>query len=120
MSRPIRFSNLQYIPTWKIECILAEPYNRGLDGKDYGPVKHELEEILWRRKARMAENEQKRIEREKAAEAAAMAEKSSYRVSLEQAPKALDEGIPPYKAVEIWILENGFSTVAIPPVILPF
>jgi hypothetical protein len=44
--------NLKFIPTWKIQEILDEPYNRGVNGKDYGPVKEELEQILWKRQGK--------------------------------------------------------------------
>lgn len=53
--------NLKFIPTWKIIEILDEPYNRGVNGKDYGPVKEELEQIVWERQNRDLEN---RIENE--------------------------------------------------------
>ena len=39
-------SNLKYIPTWKIKEILDSNYCTGVDGKDYEPVKEELQEIL--------------------------------------------------------------------------
>jgi hypothetical protein len=42
----MKLNNLKYIPTWKIEEILADPYTRGIDGADYGPVREELENIL--------------------------------------------------------------------------
>jgi hypothetical protein len=53
--------NLKYIPTWKIIEILNEPYTRGVNGKDYEPVREELEAILWKRQTR---NFEKNIEKE--------------------------------------------------------
>ena len=50
-------SNLKYIPTWKIKEILNEPYCRGIDGKDYEPVKEELQQILWERQSKEVFNE---------------------------------------------------------------
>lgn len=48
--------NLKYIPTWKIEEILNDEYCRGIDGKDYEPVKEELEAILWERQNKAEES----------------------------------------------------------------
>ena len=48
----MRNKDLTKIPTWKIKEILEEPYCRGIDGKDYGPYKEELESILWDRVAK--------------------------------------------------------------------
>ncbi len=45
----IKYRNLNKIPTKTIKAILDDPYTRGKDGKDYGPVREELEEILWQR-----------------------------------------------------------------------
>jgi hypothetical protein len=47
-----KYTNLKYIPTHKIQEILNSNHCTGTDGADYGPVKHELEEILWLRQAR--------------------------------------------------------------------
>lgn len=41
--------NLKYIPTKKLQEILNSNHCTGIDGKDYGPVKEELEQILWER-----------------------------------------------------------------------
>jgi hypothetical protein len=41
------FRNLKSIPIWKIREILDHPHCQGIDGADYEPVKHELEQILW-------------------------------------------------------------------------
>ena len=49
--------NLKFIPTWKIVEILNHPYCQGIDGKDYGPYKEELQDILWQRQAKIAEKE---------------------------------------------------------------
>ena len=43
--------NLKYIPTWKLKEILDSSHCTGIDGKDYEPVKHELEQILWERQS---------------------------------------------------------------------
>ena len=47
--------NLKYIPTWKIEDILNDPYCRGIDGADYEPYKEELQQILWERQNKKGE-----------------------------------------------------------------
>lgn len=57
-----KFSNLHCIPTWKIKEILSSPNCTGIDGKDYGPVKHELQDILWFREA--SARSWRRIDRE--------------------------------------------------------
>lgn len=49
------YKNLKYIPTKKILAILDSPHCTGIDGKDYEPVKHELQDILWERQNRQAE-----------------------------------------------------------------
>jgi len=41
--------NLKFIPTKRLNTILADPYTRGIDGKDYGPLKEELQDIVWGR-----------------------------------------------------------------------
>lgn len=61
----IRYGNLNKIPTYRIKAILDDPYTRGKDGKDYEPVRHELEEILWSRMgAHLIEAELREIERQ--------------------------------------------------------
>jgi hypothetical protein len=45
-------SKLKYIPTAKIVEILNSPNCTGVDGRDYGPVRHDLESILWERQSR--------------------------------------------------------------------
>lgn len=48
-----RYSNLKNIPTVKIEEILnSAPYYTTDKGTDYGPVKEELERILWERQGK--------------------------------------------------------------------
>jgi hypothetical protein len=49
-------SNIKYIPTWKIKEILEEPYCRGIDGKDYMPLKEELQNELWKRESKKSES----------------------------------------------------------------
>lgn len=46
------FKNLKYIPTKKLQEILNDNHTCGTNGKDYGPVKHELEQILWERQSK--------------------------------------------------------------------
>ena len=49
--------NLKFIPNWKIVEILNHPYCQGIDGKDYGPFKEELQDIIWQREAKLDEAE---------------------------------------------------------------
>lgn len=44
--------NLKYIPTKKLKEILDSHHCTGINGADYEPVKHELEQILWERESR--------------------------------------------------------------------
>jgi hypothetical protein len=37
------------IRTETLKAILNDPYTRGVDGEDYGPIREELEQELWRR-----------------------------------------------------------------------
>jgi len=53
--------NLKYIPTWKIREILAEPYCRGIDGKDYEQDKDELAKILWQREDKIMQQQTEAI-----------------------------------------------------------
>jgi hypothetical protein len=55
--------NLKYIPTKKIVEILDSNYCMGVNGREYSDVKEELEQILWERQNRIAE--QQMIEMEK-------------------------------------------------------
>lgn len=48
--------NLKYIPTKKLEEILNSNHCTGVNGADYEPVKHELEQILWERQSRQVIN----------------------------------------------------------------
>lgn len=50
-----RYTNATAMPTWKLREILNDPYTRGIDGEDYGPIREELEQELWARADR--ENE---------------------------------------------------------------
>lgn len=43
------FKNIDAIPTKKIKEILNDPDCKTSTGRDYGPVKHELEDILFYR-----------------------------------------------------------------------
>lgn len=35
------------IPTHKLKEILDHPHHQGIDGKDYGPIAHELQIEYW-------------------------------------------------------------------------
>ena len=48
-------SKYKYIPTKKLTEILDDPYTRGSNGRDYEPVRHELEQVLWERENRITE-----------------------------------------------------------------
>ena len=37
------------MPTFRLREILNHPYCQGIDGKDYMPIKEELEAELWKR-----------------------------------------------------------------------
>lgn len=110
----MKYANLKYIPTWKIECILNHPHYQGIDGKDYGPVAHELISILHERKQRMAEWEQKK--RELGLDAAIRA----MSAEVPPIPAEADEGLDAAIVEEYMVLKNSFSKVAIPPQILAF
>jgi hypothetical protein len=45
-------SKYKYIPTWKLIEILDSPHCTGVNGKDYEPVKDELQQVLWERLSR--------------------------------------------------------------------
>lgn len=60
INKRIKYGNLNKIPTTRIRAILDEPFNRGVNGKDYGPVIEELEAIFWAREgARLVAEEVK-------------------------------------------------------------
>lgn len=44
-------SNLKFIPTKKLKEILDSNHCTGIDGKDYEPVKEELQAVLWKRES---------------------------------------------------------------------
>lgn len=50
------YKNLQYIPTKKLKEILDTPHCTGVNGADYEPVRHELEQILWERLNRLVDD----------------------------------------------------------------
>lgn len=50
--------NLHCIPTWKIKEILNSPHCTGIDGKDYEPVKEELQDILWERQSKISHDKE--------------------------------------------------------------
>lgn len=45
-------SKYHFLPTKKIKEILDHPNLQGIDGKDFGPYKEELEQILWERQSK--------------------------------------------------------------------
>lgn len=47
--RTDRGNNWSKIPTTTLKALLDDPYTRGTDGIDYHPVRHELEQELWKR-----------------------------------------------------------------------
>lgn len=46
------YRNLKNIPTAKLIQILDSHHTTGINGADYGPVKEELQQILWERQSR--------------------------------------------------------------------
>jgi len=48
--------NIKFIPTWKLEEIIANGY-RGIDGADYGTIPEYLDEVLWERQNRHSERD---------------------------------------------------------------
>lgn len=116
------FKNLQNIPTWKLEEILNHPHTQGIDGRDYGPVRHELEDILFKRKQRLQEWElRKQMHGFKRAFSEMGTTKTAPKASeaIPEIPAEADEGILPV-IEERMILDNGFSFVVIPPEIMPW
>jgi hypothetical protein len=89
------YKNLDCIPTWKLQAIVESPNCTGIDGRDYGPVRHELEEILLARIERIALWEQKKRE-----------------LGLDKAIEAMMT-----RKDEAWEMDNG-GYVAIPPRII--
>lgn len=117
-----RYSNLKNIPTVKIQEILdSAPYYTTDKGTDYGPVKEELERILWERGNRAQKWE---------------LVKGKHKGDLDKALAEMEarEIMPPVPELERTMLiceireswriesENGFSyiEVAIPPRLMPF
>lgn len=114
--------NLRFIPTWKIEAILNSPNCTGIDGRDYGPVEHELKDILFERKNRLQEWElRKKLH-------------GLDRAVKEMSPSKYHEDKPTerkgYEIVELicevrdyWKIakgNGGFEIVEIPPQIMAF
>jgi len=58
------YKNLKYIPTWKIKEILDSNYTKGINGRDYGPMKEEMEAILWERQSKVFDINMKKQENE--------------------------------------------------------
>lgn len=120
--------NLQFIPTWKIKEILDSPNCTGIDGRDYGPVRHELEQILFERNNRVQEWQLRkalhgfeRARREKIAD-----------IFPDEAwePKAVARKAQKEEVIELiveirdfWKLKRangGFDIIEIPPQIMGF
>lgn len=104
MTTKPRYQNLKFIPTVKIEEILSTAYSTTDRGTDYGPVKEELERILWERQGK---------------------EDFNFPPELPVSPSdILDRTELICEIREEWKVNgtNGFSfyTVAIPPRIQPF
>lgn len=141
--------NLQFIPTWKIKAILEHPNTQGIDGRDYGPVRHELEDILFERQNRVQEWKLRKAmhgferarkefggkkELEEAAPVAPIVEKTAEVKSAKasensapvetSAPFDLDRVEVISHVKEFWKItkENNFSfeLVEIPPMIMNF
>ena len=53
------------IPTWKLKEILEHPYCQGVDGKDYEPLKEEMQAELWKRQDKENEKYSKQLENDK-------------------------------------------------------
>ena len=49
MASKTTYKNVNATPTWKLQEIVNSNHCTGIDGTDYFPVKHELEQELWRR-----------------------------------------------------------------------
>lgn len=48
------YRNFKYWPTSKLLEVINEPYNRGIDGHDYGPDIKEIKEVYFLRLQRKA------------------------------------------------------------------
>jgi len=56
--------NVSKFTTTLLRAILNDPYTRGIDGHDYEPMRHELEEELRKREHKEHEELMKRHEKE--------------------------------------------------------
>lgn len=124
-------ASLQFIPTWKIKEILDSPNCTGIDGRDYGPVRHELESILHERNNRVQEWTLRKalhgFERARREKIADIFPDEAY---IPAAPKAMAVEAFDLDRVEVvsvvrefWKInrENGgFDIVDIPPMIMSF
>lgn len=61
------YKNVDAIPTWKIEEILASPNCTGIDGADYEPVKAELQTELWKRYVKEAKDAEHQLNQDQKA-----------------------------------------------------
>jgi hypothetical protein len=122
------YKNLRFIPTWKLEAILDHPHTQGIDGRDYGPVREELEQILWERKQRLQEwtlrkqmhGLDRAIKEMSPASKGPLKEKAAKVLApIPEIPASCDEGIPEFPTLEVWAMNDG-ELLVIPPVILPF
>ncbi len=106
-------STFKFIPTWKLQAILENPYCVGVDGCDYHPYKEELESILFERLNRLQAWELRK----------ALAARLEVDVleSLNSVDVLESLEIPPHFDVdEFYTCSNGFSTVLIPKIIMSF
>lgn len=55
------------MPTFRLREILNHPYCQGIDGKDYMPIKEELEAELWKREQKELDEMLKQRAREEKA-----------------------------------------------------
>lgn len=95
ITKRIKYGNLNKIPTTRIRAILDEPFNRGVNGKDYGPVKEELEDIFWAREgARLVAEEVKLIKAAERFEAKLAAELPQEAQESPELPQEAQEMAP--------------------------
>lgn len=123
------YKNLQFIPTWKLKAILEHPNCQGIDGRDYGPVREELEHILFERQNKLQEWELRKklhgLDRAVREMGQGVKKDSAVKDPAVKADKARG-----YEIVELiveirdfWKLSKGnggFEIIEIPPQIMAF
>lgn len=131
MTTKPKYQNLKNIPTVKIvEILNSAPYYVTDKGTDYGPVKDELERILWERQGKHDERAMRAIVSDERANGAvrALVQVQDAKDILPETPVValgiLDRTELICEILESWkvVSENGFgfSIVAIPPRIMNF